>query len=78
MAAMWRLVFFQLNFFFRSILKPGRPIYRFSGFASLLESFVFMGDRNEATAAFLILLILINRSYFQLNALKPDIIIRHM
>ena len=43
------------------------------GSASLLALSVFMQDRKAATAAILILSILINRSYFQVNALRPGI-----
>ena len=63
---------FQL-LFFRIPLKSGIYIYiyiyRFSGSVNLLALSVFMSHRKRG----FVLSILINRSYFQLNALKHSI-----
>ena len=68
MAATWWLIFFQLVF--RIPSKPGigfrgLRVYDYCPFSCETE--------NEAAAAILVLLILINRSYLQLIALKPGI-----
>ena len=60
--------FFQYIFLFQ---KHG--IYRFSRSLNLLALSVSCETENVATAAISVSAILINRSYFQLNTLKPDI-----
>ena len=72
MAAIWRLIF--LTSFFQNSFETWY-IYRFSGSASLLVLYCPFSceTENEAAAAILVLSILINRSYFQLIALKPGI-----
>ena len=69
MAATWRLFFSN---FFLILSKPGiyigfrgLRVYQYCPFSCESE--------NEAVAAILVLSILINRSYFQLIALKPRI-----
>ena len=69
MAATWRLNFFRF-FFLRISLKPGIDfrglrVYWHCPFSCEIE--------NEAMAAILVLSILINPSYFQLNAFQPAI-----
>ena len=72
MAATWRLIFFQPFFseFPRNLLYVGfrgLQVYQYCPFSCETE--------NEAVVAILVLSILINRSYFQLIALKPGIYI---
>ena len=71
MAATWRLIFFKT--FFLKFLRNLVYIYRFSGSASYWYCPFSCETENEAAATILVLSILINRSYFQLIALKPGI-----
>ena len=64
---------FVSNFFFRIPSKPGIYIYRFSGSVSLLVLSVFMWDWKQGCDGHFDWSILINRTYFQLIALKPGI-----
>ena len=64
---------FFLTFNFQNSLETWHIYNRFSGSASLLVLYVLCETENEAAAAILVLSILINRSYFQLIALKPGI-----
>ena len=67
MAATWRLIFLKL--FFRIPSKPGIYI-GFWGLRVYWNCPFSCETENEAAAAILVLSILINRSYFQLIALK--------